>query len=317
MSIRLLVLGKRGGILQWPEHVLDAAGEIEGLEFEFFALNHQNKLDRAKLSLVKLAGKSKQQAYIANKLQRKLAEFKPNALLIIDLSLPYPALTEVLNDYKISSQCKSYQWIGDKFPDSLKTANSYIDSFYFTDSGLVEDAKKLGLNKPEYLALAVNPKTLAPKPLAWEKRKDTMIFIGAYSENRAEEIRQIDYPLEVYGKGWESDQVPENQTWHNNNLPLSEVMQKYAEHKYVLNIINTDNIANGLNMRCFEVPASGATLISKHYKDFENIEYLAYNSPKEINKLINLAQDSSTYTDISSAKLNSYANRLRQILKKN
>lgn len=46
MQKKLLIIGKRGGILQWYENILAAAHQSPDYEIQGFALNHNNTTDR-------------------------------------------------------------------------------------------------------------------------------------------------------------------------------------------------------------------------------------------------------------------------------
>jgi spore maturation protein CgeB len=94
------------------------------------------------------------------------------------------------------------------------------------------------------------------------------LFIGAWSENRQALIESIDFPMTVVGKRWERL----GKTQHTvlaKNVGIQEVGDLYREHRFVLNVINTNNVRSGLNMRCFEAPACGAVLVSSKVADFD------------------------------------------------
>lgn len=46
MQKKLLIIGKRSGILQWYENILAAAHQSPDYEIQGFALNHNNTTDR-------------------------------------------------------------------------------------------------------------------------------------------------------------------------------------------------------------------------------------------------------------------------------
>ena len=150
-------------------------------------------------------------------------------------------------------------------------------------------------------------------------RKDALLFIGAWSENRQALLQQIQVPINVYGKGW--DKLKSNYiTAHPHNLSLSQVADLYQQHKYVLNIINHNNTRIGLNMRCFESMGAGAILVTEYSSDllycFDIEKDLIYfNNVAELARKIKIKPDIDAQASCNKAHLkHSYAQRLITIL---
>ena len=185
---------------------------------------------------------------------------------------------------KDKNTLKIVHWIGDFFDDRLTKTSAITDQYYFTDSGLLEDAKAMGLTQSSYLPLAFNPDLF--KLPEQEARINDLLFIGAWSKNREDLIRKVEQPMTVVGKGWDRIQ----DTHHNvigKNVSNKQVAGLYQQHACVLNIINSGNIKNGLNMRCFEAPACGALLITDNVIDLPNcyesgLEVLTYETPESL-----------------------------------
>lgn len=298
---RILVIGKRGGILHWPEHVVNACRRL-GMETRFLALNHQNFADRAAKKVIGLFGRERAERYTARQLEKLLTHFRPTLLIFPDIiAIPTP-VQAVLIRHK--SEFRGVSWIGDFFPDSVREYNRFIDRFYFTDSYLQEQAEKLGLNRPSYLPLAVDETLFVKYAKPFEQRKDGILFVGAFSQNRYEVIKAIEHPVVIYGKGWDKPLPPQHEV-HPHNIPLEKVAQLYGAHKYVLNIINSNNIKNGLNMRCFEATAAGAVLITDEVKDLGRCfevgeEVWTYRNAQEIDTTVKTPMDSNSAHNLAA-----------------
>ncbi len=256
----LLILGKRGGILNWYEDVLASAGDqAAGLP-----MNHATW----KLRLIKntLGPQSLQyQAMAARQLRHVIAQRKPTHILLVDLF--YLQSRPELNDLLIGSGAKTAQWVGDQF-DSKLVDNHGISDFFFTDTALAQRGESLGL-RSHYLPLATTPERVS---VPWEERSNELIFVGAPSENRIKLLEHIDYPTRVIGPNWPKLNNTSIQV-SRQRLTLADVRKLYLQHKFVLNTINSSNITNGLPSRCFDVTGHGACLITDDVADLHlNLE---------------------------------------------
>lgn len=320
MTQRILIVGKRGGILQWYEHLLAAQKQLSEFELSGFALNHNHFVERAKKTIAGAFNKQLKEKITAKALDKKLTSFRPNLILIADLFYLSEDVIAVLRKHK--ETMKIAHWIGDFFDERLTKTSAITDQYYFTDSGLLDDAKKMGLAQSSYLPLAFNPDLF--KQPENEARINDLLFIGAWSKNREELIRQVEQPMTVVGKGWGKIE----DTHHNvmgKNVSNEQVAKLYQQHACVLNIINSGNITNGLNMRCFEAPACGAVLITDDVVDLPNcyedgVDVLTYESPESLTLIYKkLLEDENKLKRIASAgyakaaNSHSYASRVHNI----
>nr|WP_174507654.1 glycosyltransferase [Acinetobacter sp. Marseille-Q1620] len=304
---KILVLGKRNGILQWFENLIAVRHENPEFEIQGFALNHNNNKER----FLKKIHPWKE-LYTAKLLKKQLHQFQPDLIVIADLFYFNKHLLSVL----ASSPAKKAHWIGDFFDSRLVESKNIIDLYFFTDSSFIEDAKKIGIDHCMYLPLAYNPQVFYNRN---ENKSDRMIFIGAWSPDRQELIEQIPIPLTIYGKGWDKLHKPECNI-HPYNIDLNQVSILYSRHKYVLNVINKKNIRQGMNMRCFEAPACGCILVSEYVKDITKIfdieqEIIYFNSPSDLkNKL----ENDSINPELAKIKVldHTYSQRLHHIYNK-
>lgn len=311
---RILILGKRGGILQWYEGLLAAQTSLPEFSIHGFAFNHNHWQERFFKKLLKLIGANTEH-YTARLLAKKIQQIQPDIILIADLFYLDTSILKALQTAK--PKATIYHWIGDFFDARLAHSKDIVDCYLFTDSTFIEDARKIGIEHSYYLPLAMNPSifTLPPKNNA---RKKELLFIGAWSESRQQILEQIKFPVTVYGKGW-GKLKSEHIHIHPYNISLTQVAKLYQEYRYVLNIINKQNTRIGINMRCFEVPASGAILITEYSSDLircfdtknDLIYFLSYSEIED--KLKNTSIDPEIiYNKI--LLYHTYHNRLEEII---
>lgn len=299
---KILVIGKRNGILQWFENILDIDTSNLNMEIQGFALNHNNSKERLIKKII--LNKSK---YTARLLNNKIKSFQPDLILIADLFYFDAPILNVLSQ----SNAKKVHWIGDFFDQRLAVAKDVIDLFCFTDSTFIDDAKQIGIDHTTYLPLAYNPKIFYEND---SKKSDRLLFIGAWSPNRQELIEQIPIPMSIYGKGW--DQLKKAQcTIHPHNIPLNQVAELYRQHRYVLNLINKKNIRQGMNMRCFEAPACGNILVSEYVEDLKysfdlEQDIITFSSAEELQHVLNQSSIDAASAMNKVQKNHTYKNRL-------
>lgn len=263
----ILVLGKRGGILQWYENILDAASELPQHQLNGFALNHGNGWQRSIKHVNRLLlGDKGSERYISSLLDQKLLQLTPDIILIVDLFYLNPLMVQTLKNYKDAHPAsRIYQWIGDFFDERLCHNNAVVDHYFFTDSTFIQDAKALGICQSSYLPLATSPRIFNCQT-CFLQRKNALLFIGAYSPERAEKLKQINFPICVYGKGWDCVDSSHIEI-HSKNISMQQVAQLYQQYKYVFNAVNRKNTRQGLTMRCFDAMASGNILITEFSDD--------------------------------------------------
>lgn len=305
----ILVIGKRGGVLQWFEHVLDSQLYLPDVKISSFALNHNNQYERLHKRILKTMQANEQlENLTATLLAQKIKLCQPQIILITDLYYLTDQIKEVLNQVK--NKTTIFHWIGDFFDQRLKSNQSVIDHFLFTDSTFIADAENLGLQTNHYFPLAANQRLFYP-PSESSLRKNQLIFIGAWSENRESLFKDFSTPLSLYGKGWDKLNSDKIET-HAKNIHITKVADLYREHQFVLNVINRKNIREGLNMRCFEAPACGALLITEYTADLDKCftideDVLAFDAQLPISSQID-----TMLSKISPDKLQRRANRARE-----
>jgi len=127
---------------------------------------------------------------------------------------------------------------------------------------------------------------------------DRFLFVGAFDNNRAnlmESLKRNDF--DIYGDGeWFTKTAGKNyvrNSFKNAKLYGNDLIQKSKEALASLNILREQNInENAHNMRTFEVPGMGGTLISNFTEEqayfFEpDKEMIYFSSTDELNDRLN------------------------------
>lgn len=283
--MRILVVGKRGGVLQWFESVVDAGRGLDGIEICSFAVNYNSATDRLWKNLLKASRWQWYNRAVAGEFLSVVKSFQPDLVLIVDWIYIPQELFEVLN----SAPKRPYVawWIGDLFDRQRAVRAGCVDKFYFTDSHFMEYAAQEGIISSSYLPLACNANIYQHKNHG--KRDARLVFVGAYADNRENVLREIKRPVLVVGKHWEKLSGSEH-AFRARRVSVQNVARYYNQHIGVLNIKNSGNVVNGLNMRTFDAPACGCVVLNDNMGDLDRCfeidkEILVYHNPDELNAL--------------------------------
>ncbi len=309
----VLILGKRGGILRWFEHLLAAQPELPEVRLVGRALNHQHLGDQL---LRRLLGKESRHfdGWVARKIRQLLKQQPPQLIVIADRYYLSDPLLDVLG----SQPAPVVQWIGDVFDERLRR-NRCVRDFLMTDSAFIAKAEALGL-PARYFPLAVNP-ALYQHQLNWPERQRELLLVAAHAANRQAMAEAIREPLHIIGKGWPA-LAPHRVEPHN--ISQRRLATLYGERQRVLNIINRNNVSGGLNMRCFEAPAAGACLVSENMTDLVRVftpgeDVVAFDDPGQLSEQLAALGDAKLaaiaragqHTVLSA---HTYRHRLRELL---
>jgi len=282
-KIRILVLGKRGGILNWFENVLDALVDFREIEVFPFATNHFGLADRLWKNVIKKFRRQWLDRVVATQFSDAMVSFRPDLVLIVDCFYIPPEIFNILESHKKTSIVA--WWIGDLFDRQNFSSFKCVDKFYFTDSYFIKYASEGGIYNSSYLPLACNSKVYSLKNKG--SRDSRLVFVGAYAENRELLLRQVERPMMVVGNRWKRMTNTDHDIYPKR-ISLQRVDEIYNRHIGVLNIKNSGNVVNGLNMRTFDAPASGCVVLNDAVGDLERCfeigkELLVYHDSEELN----------------------------------
>jgi len=227
----------------------------------------------------------------------------PDLLLIIKGDNVFPATLEKIKKV-LSCPIVGYAWdepfythnnIQDDYRKSnLKNGIHWYDYFFVFDPFYMDEIKRQGAKKVNYLPLATNPNRYKDILVTEQDRCDygyDVCFIGLPFPNRAEMFESLrDYNLGVFGDHWtkyfmlKGKKTPS----YYRGLASGETVNKiYLSSKIVLNIHHPHSI-EGLNTRTFDIPACGA---------FEMVDY-----KKNVEKHFEIDKEIVTFKNINELK---------------
>ena len=146
--------------------------------------------------------------------------------------------------------------------------------------GFLSNSKKvaslLGKIRPtEFVMLAADIDVFKPMQFVGQYQHD-VTYLGMYHRSKSKEIVELilheaaQFDLAIYGSGWD-----ENHTFKPNwkgKLPASDIPALYSSAKVVLGTTeDRQRKAGMINNRVFEALACGASFISEHSPDLENV----------------------------------------------
>lgn len=286
--MNILVVGKRN-ILCWHEHVADAFNEL-GHKVVLFEHNKPPILKKLYSYYLRQVRYGNPSLIIAGEFRRCVVDTKPDIIVFVSALFVPEEIYIVLKEINYSGPIIG--WVGDKFSSSHLIKLNMLDHVYMTDSAFSEQAIAYGYEKSSYLPLAYNDKYYFDENL---KRKDRIVFIGAYNKNRSELLCDINNDrMTVIGPKWEN-LGNKKITINNRKINRAEVVRIYNTHTAVLNISQNENVINGLSMRCFEAAACGAAVVTDNLGDIDfcfnrGEEILVYNDASELSEVINRLQ---------------------------
>ncbi len=280
--MRIFVLGKRGGIVHWPEDCI-AGLRAAGHEVSFGVTRHPG-LNRSieRLLLARWAG-----APLATRLAGAIRRFEPDLILAIaPYHMPLAILRHVAS---LAGRPPLIGWVGDVFAAASACAAGLFDAVGYTDSGLLAAHRQFGWATPSlYLPHAANPR-LDHGIGDPASRSQDMVFVATPTPDRRALVERVRTPMQLFGAGW-AKSPPAHHTVHARQVGIDELASIYRSHLCALNIRNEDNVRDGLNQRHFDPYLSATPVVSDDQPDlarcFEpGAEILVYRDADELNVL--------------------------------
>ena len=277
--------------LGWEVHCFNSQGESP---VDRYFLKWVNKLIRLfGLRSVDISRRTPwgNHNYRQRQLEKAVAAFRPDLLLVIrGNSFDAEVIRELKSRYAI--QHTAGWWVkdpraGNEMQEDARIYDHYfcIHRFGYDEKDNIHYLPALGVDRALY------------RPLSQEKTyRHEVVFVGGWSPRRQEAMEKLlDLPVEIYGPGWRK-----RRNWLNpqlrekvkaNRIWVEDLITLYNESKIVLNISSWDPVRSGLNLRVFDVPATGAFLLTDHSGElaqhFEpGRELETFSSPDELREKI-------------------------------
>lgn len=282
-ALRILLLGKRGSLVQWLESLHQSSARL-GRRTRIFAINGDGWGSRLR---AKWEGRSAATApWMLGRFERVLGDLRPDLVLVagvFGVPLDYYRILHALPQRPPIAGL-----VGDRFPPDRERADR-CDRLYFTDSHFFQLAAAAGFTATSrYLPLAVDPETFRP---GQGPRSAELLFIASRTACRETVVRGLDEPARIIGTDWSGLAAEGFHRVHNRKIGRRAVIRHYQRHQAVLNVNNEANTSHGLNQRSFEPLACGAVVLNDDLPDLPRCfepgrEILVYRDRAELNGLV-------------------------------
>lgn len=150
-----------------------------------------------------------------------------------------------------------------------------FDWYFFLAESSVEKAKEYGFINVSHQAHVVNPDRFYKTPCA--TKKYDVCFVGNWSPHRQkylEAVLRVTSSVAIYGRKWRRNNIGNSKIFCSVKgrwIEGVELNTLYNESRIVLNVTNwgagVGRARSGMNMRVFEVPASGAFLLTDESRE--------------------------------------------------
>lgn len=229
----------------------------------------------------------------------KLAQrFHPN--LILDLwgyALSAPLLTAL----KEIARCPLFTWwMDDPFRKEIQALLPVYDLFFVFDRSYMAALRQQGAHRVEFLPCACDETMYRPPQLTQSDRKRyacDVALVAWFYPKRAEVVKGLaDFNLKVWGRQWRSPQARGLLNGAQKNVVASRYLSPqtaakvYAASKIALNVHSDQSHDAGLNLRTFEILASGGFELVDAVPGMEELlipgkEAAVYHSPGEAREM--------------------------------
>lgn len=279
--MRVMVLGKTGGITHWIE---DLVGDVRLDGHDVRVVPTRNPwlskgLERALLS-------PSFGAPLAALTLRRMRRFAPALLLAAGALDQFPLdLFQPLS--AAPGRPPLVAWIGDAFTERQRQIAAQFDLIAYTDTGMLARHRELGFRSA---AAFVPLGATRAGAIADRQREPRLAFVAAPTDNRRALLASVRTPVEIFGPGWQDAEGLEHHATHPRRVMPDELARIYAGHLGVLNIRHGVYVINGLNQRHFAPYIQGTPVVTDAQPDIphcfeEGSEMLVWRDGAELEAL--------------------------------
>jgi len=226
--------------------------------------------------------RGRQRAWVNARVLAEVARLRPTLFLCVK-GLQFTP--ETLQGIAAGGTITAGYWIDDPLQHERSVALASHYQHYFTnDEASVPKYRALGFGHVHHLPSSADPEMFFPLPQA--RPVADVIFVGTRTDYRESILAQLtDLDLRVYGPGWKRSTLPQ----HLSFGPAfgAKTNWVYNHARVNLNIHGWFGQGSAMNLRCFEVPAAGAFLLTDWVAEIDTAyregEHLAcYRSVDEL-----------------------------------
>lgn len=282
--MKILLLGKIGGITRWVEDVAEdlvLAGHTVKL-----VPTRNPKLSKSleRLLLSPVVG-----APLAHLTVRAMRRFAPDLILAIGALDQHPR-DLFLPLFHAAGRPPLAAWTGDNFDQATARIADLFDVVAYTDTGFLDLHRRFACRSaPHFLPLGASRARMVDAALA-SGRKPHLAFVAGPTPNRRAVLAATRHKVAIYGPGWQHATELTQHERHPHRVLASELARIHAEHLGVLNIRHGTHVINGLNQRHFAPYVQGAPVISDAQPDIPQCfdpgtEMLVFQDVEALNEL--------------------------------
>lgn len=210
--------------------------------------------------------------YRSAALAEKISSFDPDVVLIVR--------GIAFNNEVLVRAKKLFGWWVEKEERTAEALRelSLFDWYFFLAESSVEQARASGFTNVSYQSHVVNPHCFYEIP-GTPKRFD-ICFVGNWSSHRQKYIDaalKVTSNVAIYGRKWRRNNIGNAEVFRNVKgrwIEGDALNKLYNESRIVLNVTNwgagVGKGRSGMNMRVFEVPASGAFLLTDESREMSD-----------------------------------------------
>lgn len=277
---RVAILEKQGGVLSWHE-------DLEAGFREHGATVASIQLRTSTWTEYQVKWRTHTPSFhnpeIVARVARELKTFRPDLVVV----LKHAGLPHATNDAwrsVIGPNVPVIGWVCDHVTNWPQNNAPCLDAVYYFDSAsrpLLETVYSDRTVRLQHLPLAASPTRYQACSIPFTKRRPCLVFAGKNTRARKKQIsayRTAGGKIDCFGPyaatSW--------RLWRRRNLSPSTLASLYTKYFSVLNLLQTPNTVNGLNLRAFEIPAAGGLATYPQVPDLESAfipgeEVIAYH----------------------------------------
>ncbi len=282
---RILIIHKGGQVHTWCADLLAGFKEI-GCDAHAVALRSWNWSER--LEQWRGGGKLWKNHATLQRCAALVSDFRPELMVLLNYA-GLPATAERALREAAGPGVPLVAWLADHITGLPPEALPNLDGVHAFDSATLEvlEAAYRGAGaKLDFLPLAVDPTRFPNRGIPWTERRTGLVFLGNNTLERRDlmcRFRDAGGAVTAYGPGAAAGL----RFWRRRRISPAGSARMYGSFQGVLNLLQAPNTVNGLNLRAYEVPASGGLGTYPHTADLAlsfapDREIIAYRSMDDL-----------------------------------